>query len=139
MSNRTSIKNSRKNHSGLEPRLELYVIHFNQASSSSTSRSASRNGKRKRKSSSNEDDNENFNSGSDNTVVASSNKGSKSDGSNSKENFTLVQGKKVIKKARAPRRRAASKETGAIAGYTRAKGDNHKRHPPEARNGYKRS
>ncbi|GBP27706.1 Nucleic-acid-binding protein from transposon X-element [Eumeta japonica] len=80
----------------------------NQASSSSTSRSASPNGKHKRKSSSKEDDNENSNSGSDNTVVASSNEGSESDGSNSKGHFTLVQGKKVIKKARAARCRAAA-------------------------------
>ncbi|GBP73427.1 Nucleic-acid-binding protein from transposon X-element [Eumeta japonica] len=82
-----------------------------QATSSATSRSASPKGKRKRKSSSNSDENDNSDSSSDDTVVASSNEVSESDGSNSKKNFTLVEGKKIIKKARAARRRAAASPT----------------------------
>ncbi|GBP59520.1 hypothetical protein EVAR_42425_1 [Eumeta japonica] len=76
-----------------------------QASSSCTSRSVSPKGKRKRKGSSNDDITLPSNSSSDKTVVASDNEGLESDGSaNTKESFTMVQGKKVIKKPRAARR-----------------------------------
>ncbi|GBP94791.1 Nucleic-acid-binding protein from transposon X-element [Eumeta japonica] len=80
----------------------------NQSSrSASSTRSTARKGKRQASEMSDDDA-----TGSDSTVVASDSDASESNDSNkpasTKESFTLVQGKKVIKKAKAARRREAT-------------------------------
>ncbi|GBP67560.1 hypothetical protein EVAR_98613_1 [Eumeta japonica] len=80
----------------------------NQSSrSASSTRSPARKGKRQASEMTDDDS-----TGSDSTVVASDSDASESNGStksiSTKESFTLVQGKKVIKKAKAARRREAT-------------------------------